>query len=78
MYATRSLSATFGAEVLDFRLSGTPEGQDIIAIKKLWAEHKLLLLRKQSFDEAALVGFSRAFGNLEIHVREEYLSPEHP
>ena len=29
MYATRPLSPTFGAEVLDFQLSGTPEGDDI-------------------------------------------------
>ena len=78
MYATRPLSPNFGAEVLDFRLSGTPEGDDIAEIRALWAEHKLLLFRNQSFDEAALVGFSRAFGDLEIHVREEYLSPEHP
>ena len=29
-------------------------------------------------NETALVGFSRRLGDLEIHVREEYLSPEHP
>ena len=78
MFATRSLSTTFGAEVLDFQLTGKPLGEDIIAIRALWAEHKLLLFRNQSFDEAVLVGFSRRFGDLEIHVREEYLSPEHP
>ena len=78
MLATRSLSATFGAEILDFQLTGDPGGADIIAIRELWAEHKLLLFRNQSFKEAALVGFSRKFGDLEIHVREEYLSPEHP
>ena len=78
MYATRSLSSTFGAEVLDFQLSEKPLGEDIIAIRALWAEHKLLLFRNQSFDEAGLVGFSGHFGDLEIHVREEYLSPEHP
>ena len=78
MYATRPLSSTFGAEILDFQLTGDPDIEDTQAIKELWAEHKLLLFRNQSFDEAALVGFSREFGDLEIHVREEYLSPEHP
>lgn len=78
MHATRQLSSTFGAEVLDFQLTGNPDSEDTRAIKELWAEHKLLLFRNQSFHEAALVGFSRAFGDLEIHVREEYLSPEHP
>ena len=70
MYGTRSLGASFGAEVLDFQLSGTPSEGDIAAIRELWAEHKLLLFRNQSFDEATLVGFSRQFGDLEIHVRE--------
>ena len=78
MYATRSLSATFGAEVLEFQLTENPLSEDIVAIRELWAEHKLLLFRNQSFTEAGLVGFSRHFGDLEIHVREEYLSPEHP
>lgn len=78
MYSTRPLGQSFGAEVLGFQLSATPSGEDIIAIRKMWAEHKLLLFRGQSFDEAALVAFSRQFGDLEIHVREEYLSPEHP
>lgn len=78
MHATRPLNSTFGAEILDFQLTGDPDSEDTRAIKELWAQHKLLLFRNQSFDEAALVGFSREFGDLEIHVREEYLSPEHP
>ena len=65
MYGTRSLGASFGAEVLGFQLSGTPSDADISAIRELWAEHKLLLFRNQSFDEATLVGFSRQFGDLE-------------
>ena len=71
MYGTRSLGASFGAEVLNFELSDAPSAADIAVIRGLWAEHKLLLFRDQSFDEAALVGFSRQFGDLEIHVREE-------
>ncbi len=69
MYSTRSLSATFGAEVLDFQLTGDPDGADVIAVRELWSEHKLLLFRNQSFDEAGLVGFSLMFGDLEIQVR---------
>ncbi|HCL93834.1 MAG TPA: TauD/TfdA family dioxygenase, partial [Gammaproteobacteria bacterium] len=65
MYVTRPLSPSFGAEVLSFRLSGAPKGEDIAEIRALWAEHKLLLFRNQSFDETALVGFSGAFGELE-------------
>lgn len=78
MYATRALSPSFGAEVLDFDPSASQSEAAIDAIKALWAEHKLLLFRDQDFDEATLVNFSKEFGALEIHVREEYLSREHP
>ena len=78
MYATRALSPSFGAEVLKFDPSASQSEATINAIKALWAEHKLLLFRNQQFDEATLVQFSKAFGALEIHVREEYLSRQHP
>ena len=50
MYAIRPLSATFGAEVLDFQLTENPSDEDTNAIRELWAEHKLLLFRNQSFN----------------------------
>ena len=78
MYATRALSPSFGAEVLNFDPSASQSEASINAIRALWAEHKLLLFRNQQFDEATLVEFSKEFGALEIHVREEYLSREHP
>ena len=78
MLETRPLATTFGAEVLDFPISLDTPAADSILIKTLWAEHKLLLFRNQQLDEPALVRFSRFFGDLEIHVRTEYLSPEHP
>ena len=34
--------------------------------------------RNQRLEECEVVKFSRLFGELEIHVREEYLSPNHP
>ncbi len=78
MYETRLLSPNFGAEVLDFRLTQRPSSESIDSIKKIWAEYKVLLFRSQSVSEADLVRFSQHFGSLEIHVREEYLSPQHP
>ena len=73
MLETRPLATTFGAEVLDFPISLDTLAADGILIKTLWAEHKLLLFRNQQLDEPALVRFSRFFGDLEIHVRTEYL-----
>ena len=75
---TRSLGQTFGAEVSGIRIGPHAGHDDVQAVKALWAEHKLLLFRAQEVSEADLVGFSRHLGELEIHVRTEYLSPEHP
>ena len=74
----RTLANTFGAEVEGISISANPSAEDIEATRSLWGEHKLLLFRGQSVSEEDLVGFSRQFGELEIHVRTEYLSPEHP
>jgi taurine dioxygenase len=76
--STRPLAGTFGAEVLGVQLASQPDPATVATVRRLWAEHKLLLFRGQSTDEADLVGFSRALGDLEIHVRREFLSPQHP
>ena len=48
MYATRALSPSFGAEVLDFDSSASQsEASDRRYSGHLWAEHKLLLFRNQ-------------------------------
>ena len=78
MQNTRSLAPTFGAEVSDYTISSTTSNEENTAIKALWAKHKLLLFRNQSLDEETLVSFSRVFGDLEIHVRTEYLSSDFP
>lgn len=75
---TRSLGDTFGAEVVNFKIEADTPAAETQSIKSLWAQHKLLLFRHQTLDESTLVDFSRHFGDLEIHVRTEYLSPEHP
>ena len=76
--AKRKLANTFGAEVEGISVTAKPTAEDIAATKALWAEHKLLLFRGQDVSEEDLVGFSKKFGDLEIHVRTEYLSPQHP
>jgi len=78
MLTIRQLGDTFGAEVLNFTISNAASAETLQAIKALWAEHKVLLFRHQSIDEATLVDFSRRFGPLEIHVRSEYLSSHFP
>ncbi|MGI9336748.1 MAG: TauD/TfdA dioxygenase family protein [Gammaproteobacteria bacterium] len=72
------LTSSFGAQVMGLSLAAEHDEDAIETLKSLWRKHKLLLFRDQSMDEAALVRFSRRFGKLEIHVRKEYLSAEHP
>jgi taurine dioxygenase len=74
----RKLAKTFGAEIEGISVVAEPTAGSIAEAKALWAEHKLLLFRGQDVSEEDLVGFSRQFGDLEIHVRTEYLSPQHP
>ena len=76
--AVRPLAPTFGAELTDVAITRDAAPETVAFVRERWAEHKLLLFRGQSVDEDALVDFSRHFGELEIHVRTEYLSPEHP
>jgi alpha-ketoglutarate-dependent taurine dioxygenase len=78
VHVARALAPSFGAEVAGVRIARDCAVEDINAVRDLWHAHKLLLFRDQSADEDAMVAFSRQFGELEIHVRTEYLSGEHP
>ncbi len=74
----RPLSHSFGAEMSGIDLSEAQSDEMIVSVRALWRKHKLLLFRGQELEEAHLVKFSRNFGPLEIHLRREYLSREHP
>lgn len=72
------LGKTFGATVEGIDLGRDTDADTIAEVKKLWAEHQLLLFRDQDLTEEQLVAFSRGLGDLEIHLRREYLSPDNP
>ena len=71
------LTATFGAELagLDLR---HPDDEMLSAVREAWLKHGILVFHDQQLSDDDIVSFSRAFGDLEIHVRREYLLPEHP
>ena len=77
-FTIRNLTPTFGAEVSGIDLSKEMSATAQKAIKELWAEHQLLLFRGQTMGEIDLVRSSRYLGELEIHIRREYLSEENP
>lgn len=77
-FETRPIRPTFGAEVKGVRI-GEDLGSDAASeLRRLFAENELLLFRGQECSEEDLVSFSRIFGDLEIHMRREYLSPDNP
>ena len=75
--ATRPLTESFGAEVLDVDLTSI-DASAVEEIRSLWFRNGILLFRGQSLTEKDMVDYSRQFGDLEIHVRREALSKEHP
>ena len=74
----RPLDSALGAEVRGVDLSRDVDAATFTAIERAWNEHSVLLFREQAIDEARHVRFSRLFGDLEIHVLDQYLHPEHP
>ena len=78
MLTARPLADTFGAEIQGTRLTADMDDETFSAVQRAWADHELLLFRGQDLTEENLVAFSGRFGKLEIHVRQEWLSPDHP
>ena len=71
------LAQTFAAEVGQVNLTGM-DGSAVEEIRQLLARFGVLIFRDLSLSEQELVAVSRRFGDLEIHVRKEYLSPDNP
>jgi len=74
----RPLQKTFGAEISGLDLSKLLDSQTINEVKSLWHQYGLLLFRGQAMDEAEIVSFSKQLGDLEIHIRKEFLSQMSP
>ena len=74
----RPLDAALGAEVHGVDLSRDIDGETFAVIERAWNEHSVLLFRDQAIDAAQHLAFSRRFGDLEVHVLDQYLHPEHP
>jgi taurine dioxygenase len=76
--AVRPLSPVFGAEVIGATaIAGNPPWLAKV-LNQLWFQHGILLFRGLDFDEAGEVAFSRMFGELEVHGRQDFNSKDHP
>ena len=74
---TRALHPHLGLEITNVDLA-VVDDTTFDAIYALWRREPLLLLRRQCINERELVDFSRRFGELDILVRDDLLSKEHP
>ncbi len=73
----RPLEGGLGAEMLGLQVAAV----DDVAFPGLYAaflKHQLLLFRDQSLPPAAQVVFARRFGEVQVHVMDQYHASEHP
>ena len=72
------ISKVMGAQVRGVDLSRPLDEQAFGEILHAFHRHMLLVFPGQRIDEAQQVAFSRRFGELQIHVLEQYRHPRHP
>lgn len=72
------LSPVMGAEIRGIDLSGSLAEGSLAKIREAFKRYMLIVFRDQRIDEAQQVAFSRRFGELQIHVLDQYRHPRHP
>lgn len=70
------LAPALGAEVRDVDLSVALSDEAVAAIRAAWLEHLVLVFRGQKLSDAALVAFSRRWGELDTVPGWEPFSPD--
>ncbi len=76
MLNLQPLAPALGAEVRDIDLSADLSVETVAAIGAAWLDHLVLVFRGQQLSDAALVAFSRRFGDLDSVPGWEPFSPD--
>ncbi len=74
----RPLDNGIACEIIGLRLWEPVGDRTIDELRALWAQHPVLLFRRQALSEDELADFSALFGPLERVVRTEWASPVRP
>lgn len=74
----RALSDTLGAEVVGVDLSQPLDDETFGRIHAAHLEHLVLAIRDQNLTPEQQTAFSRRFGELDIHVLDQFLLPGRP
>ena len=67
-----------GAAVTAIDLSNELDEPSLETLEDAWNQHSVLVFRDQRLTSEQLIRFSRRFGDLEVHVLDQYLHPDHP
>jgi taurine dioxygenase len=70
--------APLGAEILGVDLSQELPDDAFQRIEQAYSEYSVIVLRDQKIADADFVRFARRFGELDIHIYEQYWAPGHP
>ncbi|MEO1019131.1 MAG: TauD/TfdA family dioxygenase [Pseudomonadota bacterium] len=73
---TRPIKPQFGVEVLDVDLAAAADGE-IDTLMDLLVEHQVLLLRRQSLNDAEQARLATAFGPVNVASKKTDLAPGH-
>jgi len=76
-FRLRRLEGGLGAEVLGLQVAAVDDGT-FPALYAAFLEHQLLLFRGQTLPPAAQVAFARRFGEVQVHVMDQYHASEYP
>jgi len=77
-FALRALNGEFGVEALGVDAAVPLDGNTAAALRTAFERHRILVLRDQTLAPAAHVAVSRLFGELEIHVLDQYHKAQYP
>jgi taurine dioxygenase len=70
--------APLGYEIVGLDLSQEISDATFRALEQAYNEHSVLVFRDQKLTPEQQIRFSRRFGDLEVHVMEQYLLPGYP
>ena len=77
-YIARRIGDSFACEILELRLWEKIDSETVNALRALWAEHGVLIFRRQVLSEGELADFCAHFGPLELTVRRDWASRARP
>ena len=77
-FAVRPLHPRFGAEILDLDVATRLDDAAMAALRRAFVRYQVLLLRGQDLPMDAQVAFARHFGEVQVHVMNQYHQAGHP